>query len=467
MATTESYNQGKIDNAISYLIDKYSHGGTKIGWLMIASIFVESWDLYSISFILIFLSSIYHPSALILGLAAAGTQGGAVIGALIGGWLADRIGRRPIFLSTMVIFIIFGVAQAFSPNMIVLTVIRFILGVPLGMDIANGYTYIMESMQKGKREVMGNRWQMMFAIGELAAIAVVALFLLGGVSPNIIWRVVLGLSAVPALVILILRWNLPETAIWLIQKGRFKEAKAETRRLYHDNLSMLPDHDVKMPKPQLSKFISEIRKDTIKWRATIYGWIACFVQSTEFSTFAFYLPVMFVLLHVSGTLGTDLLTFGIYFIALISSIVGPWLTPRIGQRKLAMYGFSIVFIALLIAAVAIFAKSLILLPVIAAAMLWGHYWDAENVMTIPSMVAPPKYKGTSSGFSYIFVKIPAFFSIFLFPAFFDAIGEGGATLFIAVFPLVGLLSAIYILPEVYGYNEAKKKQKAARVASKA
>lgn len=462
MAYAENYNQNKIDNAISYLIDKYSPGGTKIGWLMIASIFVESWDLYSISFILIFLSSIYHPSALLLGLAAAGTQGGAVIGALLGGWLADRVGRRPIFLSTMIIFVVFGLAQAFAPNMVVLTIIRFILGVPLGMDIANGYTYIMESMQKGKREVMGNRWQMMFAIGELAAIAVVALFLYSGVSPNIIWRVVLGLSAVPALVILILRWNLPETSIWLIQKGRFKEAKEVTRKLYHDSLSMLPNHDVHVPKPHLGRFISEIKKDSIKWRSTVYGWIACFVQSTEFSTFAFYLPVMFVLLHVSSTLGVDLLTFGIYFVALISSIVGPWLTPKIGQRKLAMYGFSIVFVALLIAAVAIFAHSLVVLPIIAAAMLWGHYWDAENVMTIPSMVAPPKYKGTASGFSYIFVKIPAFFSIFLFPAFFDMIGKGGATLFIAIFPLIGLLAAIYILPEVYGYNEAKKAQRGQR-----
>lgn len=63
------------------------------------------------------------------------------------------------------------------------------------------------------------------------------------------------------------------------------------------------------------------------------------------------------------------------------------------------------------------------------------------------------YRGTASGVSYVFVKIPAFLSIYLFPAFFSAIGKANATLFIAVFPLIGLLAAIFILPEVYGYTD--------------
>jgi len=443
------------NQAISYLIDKFSSSGTRIGWLMIASIFVESWDLYSISFILIFLSKIFHPSALLLGLTAAGTQGGAVIGALLGGWLADRIGRRKIFLSTMVIFMVVGLAQAFSPNMIVLAALRLILGIPLGMDVASGYTYIMEYMQKGKREVMGNRWQFMFAVGEISAIAAVAVLLYAGVSPHILWRIVLGASAIPALVIFVLRYNLPETAIWLIEKGRYVEAKKVTKEMYGDSLSMLPDQDVIVEKVKLSRFLAEIRKDRIKWRSSVYGWIACFAQSSEFSTFAFYIPVLFVLLGVSSIIGTDLITLGIYFVAMVSGLVGPAILPKIGQRRLSIYGFGIVLIALIIAALAIFTHLLIILPFVAALMLWGHYWDAENVMTIPSMVAPPKYKATSSGFAYVFVKLPAFLSIFLFPAFFDAIGKGPATLFTAIFPLIGLMSAILILPEVYGYKEVQ------------
>jgi len=134
---------------------------------MMASILVEAWDLYSIAFVLIFIKEQYNPDPLMLGLAAAGTQGGALIGALLGGWLSDKIGRRVMFLVTMVLFIVLALAQAFVPNVTWLIVIRFLLGIPLGSDISTGYTYIMESMAKGEREVMGNRWQFMFAVGEV------------------------------------------------------------------------------------------------------------------------------------------------------------------------------------------------------------------------------------------------------------------------------------------------------------
>jgi hypothetical protein len=111
-----------------------------------------------------------------------------------------------------------------------------------------------------------------------------------------------------------------------------------------------------------------------------------------------------------------------------------------------------VFVSLLVAAWALYVDKPYILPFAAAAMLWGHYWDASNVMTIPSMVARAKYRGTASGFAYMFVKLPAFFAIFLFPSLFAAIGQANATLFVAIFPLIGLLAAIFILPEVYGYE---------------
>ncbi len=441
------------DRAVRYLVDTHSPGGARIGWLMISSIFIEAWDLYAISFVLIYISAIFHPSPLLLGLAAAATQGGAVIGALIGGWLSDRIGRRAVFLGTMVMFVVVAVAQSFAQNMATLVVLRLILGLPLGSDISNGYTYIMESMQHGKREVMGNRWQFMFAVGEVVSVAVVAVLVASGMAPDLIWRIALGLGAVPALAILFLRAELPETAIWLIQRGRYREAKRVTQAMYGDPLDMLPDQDVEAPRVKLADFFAHLRESPRRWRATLFGWIGCFAQSGEFSTFAFYIPVLFTLLGVTGHLGTALVTLGLYVLAGISGFVGPLITPVIGQRALSIAGFGIVLVSLIAAAIAIYTGHLLLLPFAAAAMLWGHYWDAENVMTIPSMVAKPQYRGTASGIAYVFVKLPAFLAIFLFPVFFTAIGKGNATLFTALFPLIGLLAAIFILPEVYGYRE--------------
>jgi MFS family permease len=277
-----------------------------------------------------------------------------------------------------------------------------------------------------------------------------------GVAPEWLWRVALGLGAVPAVVLLMMRFGLPETAIWLIQKGRFREAKQVTREMYGDELNMLPDTDVTMPTGRFGDFFHDVWSDPTKRRASLFGWIASWAQSLEFSTFAFYLPILFVLIGVSGILGTNLLTLGIYCVAIISGLIGPQIVHRIGQRRLSQYGFAIVLISLLVAGVSIATNTLWLVPIAAAAMLWGHYWDAENVMTIPSMVAAPRYRGVASGFGYIHTKLPSFLGIFLFPAFFNAIGPANATFFTMIFPFVGLCAATFILPEVYGFIEVRR-----------
>ena len=150
--------QTVMDGAVRHLVTKYNPKSNRVGWLMMASILVEAWDLYSIAFVLVFIRDQYHPDPLLLGLAAAGTQGGALVGAMVGGWLSDKLGRRVMFLATMIMFIVLALVQAFVTSIGWLVVVRFVLGIPLGSDISNGYTYIMESMPKGKREVMGNRW---------------------------------------------------------------------------------------------------------------------------------------------------------------------------------------------------------------------------------------------------------------------------------------------------------------------
>ena len=450
--TSAMAHQPAMDVAVRHLVSRYNPKSSRIGWLMMSSILVEAWDLYSIAFVLVFIKEQFHPDPWLLGLAAAGTQGGAVIGALLGGWISDKIGRRVMFLATMIMFIVFAILQAFAPTVGWLAVIRLILGIPLGSDISTGYTYIMESMPKGEREVMGNRWQFMFAVGQVLTLGVIALFLFVDMPHPSIWRVTLGLGAVPALIILILRHDLPETAIWLVRQGRFREARSITQKMYGDSLEMLPNEDAVVPRPRPTAFIAELRKDPIRWRASVYGWIACFAQGSEFATFAFYLPLLMVMVGVSSIIGVNLVTVALYFIAAISGWVGPLITPKIGQRGISIAGFSIVLASLLVTAGALYTHHIGIVPFAAAAMLWGHYWDASNCMTIPTMVAKPEYRGTASGFAYIFVKLPSFLAIFLFPSLFAAIGQANATLLVAIFPVIGLLAAIFILPEVYGFD---------------
>jgi MFS family permease len=452
VSITMSQQMMAMDDAVRHLVTNHNPKGNRVGWLMLASILVEAWDLYSIGFVLIFIRDQYHPDPLLLGLAAGGTQAGALIGAQLGGILSDKIGRRLMFLTTMVLFIVLAVTQSFVTSVGWLVVVRFVLGIPLGSDITTGYAYIMESMPKGDREVMGNRWQFVFASGNVLAVAVVTLFLIYGMSHEWIWRVTLGLGALPAFIILVMRRDLPETAIWLIRQGRFRDAKKASIELFDDPLEMLPDADVMIKAPATSAFLADIRRDPIRWRATLYGWISGFCQAAQFQTFGFYLPVLFAMVGVSSNLGNNLILICLYLIAAASGWIAPMITSKVGQRGIGMLGFGAVLVALLTAAGALYTGNVFILPFSTALMMCGQYCAASSGMTIPTMVAKTEYRGTASGFSYMFVKLAAFLSIFLFPSVFTAIGQANSTLLVSIFALVGLLAATFLLPEVYGFE---------------
>ncbi|WP_197061904.1 MFS transporter [Sinomonas humi] len=435
------------------------------GWMMIATILIEAWDLYAISFVLVFISAEYHPNAFELGLVTAGVQGGALIGALIGGFVADKLGRKAVFILTMVLFIILAIVQGFSVGVWDLIVVRFLIGIPLGSDISNGYAYIMESMSKGAREVMGSRWQFMFGLGEVFSIVVITIMYATGMDHHILWRVALAIGAVPALILLLARLNLPETPMSLIHRGQFVKAKEVSQRLFNDPLEMLPNEDVEIEKPRVRDFLKVIWADRIKRRATIFGWISNACQGAEFTAFGFYLPVILVTAGVgvstsggsSNITGTNLVTAAIYVLATISGFVAPIMIARIGHKGVAMWGFGLAFVGLLIGAFALGADIKWLIVIGACVLMWGHYWDASNGMTITSMVAPARFRATASGFGYVFVKAASFFGAFIFPVMTAAWGKVGATLAVSVLSLIGFLSAWLILPELYGYVDQEER----------
>ncbi|NLU73136.1 MFS transporter [Streptomyces sp. HNM0575] len=455
------------DVAARHVLAKHgTDTGRRTGWLMISTILIEAWDLYAISFLLLFVKEDLHPSASMLGLASAAVQLGALIGAVCGGWFADRFGRRKVFITTMVLFVILALAQGFANSMWELVIIRFLLGLPLGSDISTGYTYIMETMPKGKREVMGNRWQGMFGLGEIAAIAVITAMYLGGMDHSLLWRVGLALGAVPALVLLIGRLDVPDTALWLIQRGKFKQAKTVAKKMFDDDLPMLPDEDFAMERPRTRDFLAGIRRDPVRRRASIFAWISNAMQGAEFAAFAFYLPVILVLTGVSGIGATNFITGAIYVLATVSGFVAPAVTPKLGHRGIARWGFGMSFVSLLLAALFLHLDWKVLVPFAAAGLMWGHYWAASNGMTIASMVAPSRYKATASGFGYVFVKLAAFVTIFLFPVLFENLGVPLATVIVSVLSLTGYLAATYVLPEVYGYVEQEDEDAGGKDAGK-
>ena len=111
----------------------------------------------------------------------------------------------------------------------------------------------------------------MFGLGEVLAIVIITLMYLTGMGHGILWRFGLALGAVPALVLLLYRLDLPETPLSLLNRGQFRKAKQVSRELFDDPLEMLPDEDVQLERPKVSDFIEVMFADPVKKRATIFG----------------------------------------------------------------------------------------------------------------------------------------------------------------------------------------------------
>src|SRR5260221_4292392 len=293
-----------------------------------------------------------------------------------------------VFLTTMALFVVLATTQGFAHNMWELVIIRFFLGVPLGSDIATGYTYIMESMPKGKREVMGNRWQGMFGLGEVACIIVVTIMYLSGLDHGLLWRIGLALGAVPALILFLMRLDIPDTALSLIQAGKFKQAKKVAKEMFNDPLDMLTADDCQIRRPRTRDFLADIWKDPIRRRASIYAWISNAAQGIEFSAFGFYLPIIFLLSGVSGLVGTNFFLAGIYILATISGFVAPVITPKLGHRGISQWGFGGTFVSLVAGSIFLSLDWQIVRPLASSSFMLVHYLSTSQSNTICSRVAP-------------------------------------------------------------------------------
>lgn len=442
-----------IEHAKAVLDRQEAPHASKAGWLMVTALLIESWDIYSMSFIMTHLKDVFHPSAGLLGFTSAGTQLGAIVGAILGGWLTDKFGRRNIFMASMTMFAICAVAQGCAPSMEVLAVIRCIAGIPVGADVANGFTYMMEIMPKGKREVMANRWQFMFSLGILCAIILVTAFELGSMHPNVTWRVILAIPAIPAVLLLLARHNLPETPTWYVEHGRFVEARKVAASYYGKDClnGVVPDHDMELPRVTWGEAVKDLFSDPFTRRSTIFAWISNFVQALENYSFSFYLPTILAGLGIATLVQNNLAMFAVYCLASISAFVGPLLLRKIGHKGLSQWGFGLVAVGIVISVVGISSNNMIIIIAGSGVMLWGHYWSSESGQTVASLVAKPAYRGAASGIAYTFVKLASFVTLWVFPTLFENLGVVKADLIVVIFPVIAFLAASFILPEVFDH----------------
>ncbi len=164
------------------------------------------------------------------GVIGAASLFGILIGAIALGGLSDHFGRKVMFITEMIIFMIFLVLLVFSPSYIWLVVFLFGLGVALGCDYPTAHLIISESIPSAMR---GRLVLSAFGFQDLGALTgiLVGYLVLKNIPELGAWRWMFATAIIPALLVTIGRFRITESAHWLLVRGRHKEAQTEMARL--------------------------------------------------------------------------------------------------------------------------------------------------------------------------------------------------------------------------------------------
>jgi len=162
-----------------------------------------------------------------VGAAGSAYLTGAVLGALLFGWLTDRLGRKRLFFITLAVYLIATAATATSWNLATFILFRFFAGAGIGGEYAAINSTIQEltpARVRGWTDLVinGSFW-LGAALGAASSIVLLnpAVF-----SIDLGWRVAFLIGAVLALFIFFMRFWIPESPRWLMTHGRVKEADA-------------------------------------------------------------------------------------------------------------------------------------------------------------------------------------------------------------------------------------------------
>jgi MFS family permease len=161
-----------------------------------------------------------------VGLSASAYLTGAVLGALLFGWLTDRFGRKRLFFITLGVYVLATAASALSESFTTFALFRFLTGAGIGGEysaINSAIQELIPARYRGRTDlaVNGSFW-----VGAaLGAIGSSLLLQPGRLPPDIGWRLAFGLGAILGLGILFLRRYLPESPRWLLLHGRTEEAE--------------------------------------------------------------------------------------------------------------------------------------------------------------------------------------------------------------------------------------------------
>jgi len=272
------------------------------------------------------------------GIAMASALYGTVVGSLMGGWPADRFGRKATLLWIGVLYLVGAVGSALATNVGIFIAARVIGGLGIGISTVVAPMYISEIAPPKYRGRLAGMFQFNIVFGIL--VAFVSNALLAGIGENA-WRWMLGVAAFPSFLYAVFCFSLPESPRWLLSR---KGDRATA-------LQVLQRTEPELSEAEIAAQADEIAAaSAVEQQATGHFWtrrlrkpillailIALFNQMSGINAILYFAPRIFELTGL-GAKAALLQSVGIGITNLVFTFVGLWLIDRLGRRTLLYIG---------------------------------------------------------------------------------------------------------------------------------
>ena len=309
------------------------------------------YDTGVISGALLFIKNDFTLSATMQGIVTSMVLVGAVGGAAMGGGFTDRFGRKPVIVVMAAMFTVGSLLSAAATAIWMLLVARLLLGVAIGVASMLTPLYLSEMSPAGKRGAIVSLNQFCITLGILASYLIDYAF--SDVAGS--WRWMLGLGAVPGIMLGTGMAALPESPRWLAGQGRMDEAAAVLRTMRSDTeveaeLDGLR-HDLHQERNEIS-LAALFSAPKARIPLIVGIGLAVFQQITGINTVIYYAPTIFQEAGLASNSAAILATVGVGIVNVLMTVVALLLMDHAGRRKLLLVGLAIMTICLGILAVA-------------------------------------------------------------------------------------------------------------------
>jgi SP family arabinose:H+ symporter-like MFS transporter len=384
------------------------------------------------------------------GIAMASALYGTVVGSLMGGWPADKFGRKATLLWIGILYLVGAVGSALATNVQMFIAARVIGGLGIGISTVVAPMYISEIAPPQHRGRLAGMFQFNIVFGIL--VAFVSNAMLAGIGANA-WRWMLGVAAFPSVLYAVFCFFLPESPRWLLSRKGDREAGLKILQLIQpeapkSEIEAEADEIITLSADQVESghfWTSRLRKPIL-----LAILIAFFNQLSGINAILYFAPRIFELTGL-GAKAALLQSIGIGLTNLIFTFVGLWLIDRLGRRTLLYIGSFGYITSLGLVAWAFFTQHYAIVPVCIFAFIAAHAIGQGAVIWVfISEIFPNRHRAegqTLGSFTHwIFAALLTTF----FPKMVDVFPPGYIFTFFAGMMVLQLIWVKTMVPETKG-----------------